>query len=455
MSKSVKLKRGFTINLAGKAEKQIGNQIYPDTYAIKPTDFAGMLRPKALVSVGDNVEAGTPVLLDKKHDNIIYSSPVSGEVVDVKRGDKRKLLEIVILGDKEVAYKHFQRYSATELSKLSIDELKTEMLDSGVWPNIIQRPFGVVANPEDQPKSIFISAFDSHPLAPDYGIIFKGKEKVFQAGIDVLKKFTDGVIHINVNTGEEVNPVFNNVRDVEINKITGQHPAGNVGVQIHHIDPIGKGDIIWTLNPFGVIQIGTLFLEGKYDTSKIIALTGSEVTRPQYYTTYAGAAIKKFTEGNLKSDHVRYISGNVLTGEKIGIDGHLGFYHHQFTVIPEGDKPEMFGWILPSFKKLSFHRAFGLMSFLNSGKKEYVLDSNNKGEPRAFVQTGAFERVTPMDILPTYLLKAILAEDYDGMETLGIYEVIEEDLALCEFIDVSKHNIQSIVREGINLMQYS
>lgn len=455
MSKTVKLRKGFDINLAGKAENKISDSLRSRTYALKPTDFIGMQRPKALVAVGDNVKAGTPLLLDKQNEQVNYASPVSGEVVDVKRGEKRKLLEIVILADNEIEYESFNKYSVSDLAKLERDELKAQMLKAGVWPNIITRPFGVVADANDTPKSIFISAFDSSPLAPDYNVIFKGEDHAFQAGVSVLKKLTDGLVHVNVNGNDEVNPAFLNAEGTQVNKIIGKHPAGNVGVQIHHIDPIAKGDVVWTVSPYGVIQIGKLFLEGKYDAAKTIALTGSEVSEPQYYKTYSGADVKTFTEGNLKSDHVRYVSGNVLTGESIGEGGHLGFYANQFTILPEGDYFDMFGWILPRFNKLSFHKAFGLFSFLNSTKKEYVLDTNTNGEPRAFVQSGAFEKVVPMDILPVHLLKAILAEDYDDMEALGIYEVIEEDFALCEFIDVSKHNVQSILREGLNLLQYS
>ncbi len=455
MSKSVKLKKGFTINLAGKAKQHLAEISQPETFAVKPTDFVGMQRPKAMVNVGDNVKAGTPVLFDKKQENVFYTAPVSGEIVEIKRGDKRKLLEIVILADKEIEYEAFQTYNVSDLAKAGREELQAQMLKSGVWPNIIQRPYGIVARPEDTPRDIFISGFDSHPLAPDYNFIFKGEEKNFQAGIEVLKKFTPGTIHVNIAGKAEVNPVYSAAETVQINKFYGKHPAGNVGVQIHHLAPINKNDLVWTINPYGVIQLGRLFLEGRYDARKIIALAGSEVKNPQYYQTYSGAGIKRFVQDNLVNNHVRYISGNVLTGENVGEQGHLGYYDHLITVIPEGDKPEFFGWILPSFKKLSFSRAIGLLSFLNSPKKEYVIDTNTKGEPRAFVQTGVFEQVTPMDIYPTHLIKSILAEDFDEMEALGIYEVIEEDFALCEFVDVSKHNIQAIVRDGLNLMQYS
>jgi Na+-transporting NADH:ubiquinone oxidoreductase subunit A len=239
-----------------------------------------------------------------------------------------------------------------------------------------------------------------------------------------------------------------------VNKFAGPHPAGCVGVQIHHIDPINKGDVVWTINPFGVIQIGKLFLNGVYDASRIVAVTGPEVKDPQYYKVSTGSSIKKLVKGNLKGEHVRYISGNALTGTNIGAEGHLGFFDHQLTVLKEGDEYEFLGWITPGANKLSFHRAFGLFSFLTPSK-EYALDTNTHGEPRAFVQTGVFENVLPMDILPTHLIKSILAEDIDEMEALGIYEVIEEDMALCEFVDLSKHNIQEIIREGIDLIQNS
>ncbi|MTI20516.1 Na(+)-translocating NADH-quinone reductase subunit A, partial [Fulvivirga sp. RKSG066] len=438
----------------GKAQSKIAEVEQPETFAYKPTSFHGILRPKLTVKEGDNVKAGTTILFDKKNESVKHVAPVSGEVVEIRRGDKRKLLEIVILADKQMEYESFKKYSVSDIANVTREEVVENLLTSGTWPNITQRPYGVIADPEETPKAIFISAFDSHPLAPDYNILFKGEDQYFQAGLDVLKKLTTGNIHLNVSADTESPAMFTNANNVEVNKISGKHPAGNVGVQIHHIDPINKGDVVWTLDPFGVIQIGKLFLEGKYDASKVVALAGSEVQNPQYYKTYAGASIKKMIENNIKDGHVRYVSGNVLTGEKIAKDGHIGFRDNLVTVIPEGDEYELLGWIKPTTDKLSFQRAFGLLSFLNP-KKEFVVNTNTKGEPRAFVQTGVFEQVTPMDIYPTYLLKAILAEDFDDMEALGIYEVLEEDLALCEFVDVSKHDVQAIVREGLDLMQYS
>ncbi len=451
MSKFVKLKKGFDIRLVGKADKKVVPVTPSETYVLKPTDFVGMQSPKLLVQEGDKVKAGTPLLFDRKNEEVLYTSPVSGEVIEINRGEKRKLLSVKILADKTIEYVEFPKYSNADIGSLSKEDIVNNLLKSGAWVNIIQRPFGIVASPQDTPKSIFISTFDTHPLAPDNEFLLKGQEQSFQIGINILKKLTSGIVHLGVDANIETSSFFANVKDVQINKISGPHPAGNVGVQIHHIDPVNKGEVVWTVSPWGVAHIGKLFSEGKYDVSKIIALVGSEIKNPQYYQVISGTSISKLVAQNLKSDNVRYISGNVLTGERIEKDGYLGHYHNMITVIPEGNYYELLGWIKPT-TRLSFHRAFGLLSFL-SPKKEYVLDTNTRGEERAFVMTGTFERVLPMDIYPTHLLKAILAHDYDDMEALGIYEVIEEDLALCEFIDVSKHDVQAILRDGLTLIR--
>jgi Na+-transporting NADH:ubiquinone oxidoreductase subunit A len=454
MGKFIRLKKGFSINLVGKASTKVVDIDQSETVVIKPTDFYGIYMPKVMVNVGDSVKAGTPLFHDKRHEQIVFTAPVSGEIVEVKRGEKRKLLEIKILADKKVEFESFKKYSVSDINNASASELKAQLMASGVWTNLVQRPFGVVADPNAAPKAIHISAFDTHPLAPDYSILFNGQDQFFQVGIDVLKKLTSGAVHVNTQAASEIATVFSQVKGAEVNKFSGPHPAGCVGVQIHHLDPINKGDVVWTINPAGVIQIGKLFLQGIYDASKLVALTGSEVKNPQYYKTYTGASVKRFIDGNLTNDHVRVISGNALTGTAIGKDGHLGFFDQQITVLPEGDYAEFVGWITPGKRKLSFHRSIGLFSFL-SPSKERVVDTNTHGEPRAFVQSGIFEQVTPMDVLPTHLLKSILAQDIDEMEALGIYEVVEEDLALCEFVDVSKHNVQEIIREGIELVQNS
>ena len=453
MSKNIRLKKGFDINLAGKAEKQMGEVEMSSTFAVKPTDFIHVSRPKLSVAVGDKVEAGDPVFYDNLTPEVMYTAPVSGEIVEINRGSKRRLEEIKILADREVSYKTFKKHTVSDISSVSREDAQKIMCEGGVWPNIVQRPYAVVANPSDTPKAIYISGFDSAPLAAEYSYMYRGEEAYFQAGIDILKKFTSGSINLSVSSEREVVPIFEHAKNVTLHKVTGKHPAGNVGVQIHHIDPINKGDVVWTISPFGVVQIGKLFLEGKYDASRVIAVCGSEVAKPKYYKSYTGVSVKNFIDGNLSSDHVRVVSGNPLTGEKVGKEGYLGFYHNQFTVLPEGDDYVFMGSFLPTSNKLSFHKAIGLFSFLNGKNKEYVIDTNIKGEERSFVQTGAFEKVLPMDIYPTYLLKAILASDFEEMEALGIYEVAEEDFALCEFIDVSKNPIQKIIRDGIELLR--
>ena len=414
MGKFIRLKKGFNINLAGKAAPRIAEKEPAETVSVKPTDFHGLYMPKVTVKEGENVKAGTSLFYDKKFEQIQFTSPVSGEIVEIKRGEKRKLLEVKILADRKNEYLSFKKYTVSELANLSAEEIKSQLLESGAWPNLVQRPYGIIADPGVSPKAIHISAFDTSPLAPDYSILFKGQDQFFQAGVDILKKLTPGAVNVNIHTTSEVSTVFSQVKGAEVNKFSGPHPVSCVGVQIHHIDAINKGDIVWTINPFGVIQIGKLFLTGNLDSSRVIAITGSEVKAPQYYKTVTGASIKKLIADNLTSENVRYISGNALTGTNIGSDGHLGFFDNQLTVLPEGNHYELLGWITPGANKLSFHRAWGLFSFLMPNR-EFKLDTNTHGEPRSFVLTGVFEKVVPMDILPTQLIKSILAEDVDEL----------------------------------------
>ena len=449
MALKIGIKKGFDINLQGSISDNIVNNIPSSSFAIKPDDFIGITRPKLLVKSGDEVVAGSPLMYDKLSDDVMYTSPVSGEIADIIRGEKRKIEEIRILADKKNRYLEFQKFSQNDIEKMS-KEVASELLKkSGCWLNIIQRPYGMVAEPNAIPKAIFISCFDTHPLATSYKELIKENKNYIQAGIDIMKKFTNGDVHLNCN---EIIYDDCDFKGVQKNIFTGPHPAGNVGVQIHHIDPINKGDVVWTINPYGLSQIGRLFLNGIYDSSKVISVVGSEVKNPGYFRVNIGTNVNEILKGNIKNDDSRVISGNILTGTSISSNGYLGFYDDMITVIPEGNHYDFLGWIKPVFNKLSFHRAFGLFSFLNA-KKKYILDTNTNGELRAFVQTGEFEKVLPMDILPTYLFKSILANDYDEMEELGIYELIEEDVALCEFIDVSKNDLQSLLRKGLNLLK--
>ena len=445
MSDTIKIKRGVDIKLQGPAEQVYANAEFPETFALKPTDFPG-IRLKLSVKEGDEVMAGSPILFNKDRKELQFTSPVSGEVVEIVRGAKRKLLEVRILADKEIRYKDF---GSADPETLDAESIRTKLMNSGCWPLIRQRPYNVVANPDHQPKAIFISCFDTAPLAADIDFCVHGQEKEFQTGINALRKLTGAKIHLGTDANSSPSPVFANCKGVEIHRFKGPHPAGNVGVQIHHVDPINKGEHVWTLNPQEVIIIGRLFLSGKFDAQKNIALAGSEVKKPRYYKSIIGASVKNILAGNTSDGNNRVISGNVLTGTKINPDGYLGYYQNQVTVIPEGGEDQFFGWITPNIEKFSISRTLFSWMF---PMKTYKLDASMNGEERAYVISGEYERVFPFKIYPVQLIKAILVTDVEAMENLGMYEVVEEDFALCEVICTSKMPVQQIVRDGLDLM---
>lgn len=443
MSTIVKVRRGLNIPMEGRAENVLVRKNMSETYGVKPLDFPGLL-PKLEVQEGDVVRAGTPLFYDKYRPEVKFSSPVSGEVVEIRRGERRQILEVVVKANGSVEY---QVFGAAQPAALTRNQVVEKLLVSGVWPYIRQRPFGIVANPNDTPKAIFISCFDTAPLAPDMDFSIQGEDENFQAGIDALSKLTPGKIHLGLNADYPAASAFAKANGVEHHYFRGPHPAGNVGVHIHLIDPIGKGDVVWVVNPLDVVIIGRLFLKGIYDASRVIALAGSEVTSPRYYRVISGAQIDSITSGNLNSNiELRYISGNVLTGTKVEPFGYLGFYDNMVTVIPEGNHYEFFGWMSPGFNKFSASRTF--LSRLTPWRK-FKFDTNLHGGKRAYVITGQYEKVMPMDILPVHLIKAILANDIERMEQLGIYEVVEEDMALCEYVCTSKTDVQQILRKGI------
>jgi Na+-transporting NADH:ubiquinone oxidoreductase subunit A len=449
MSKTVKLKKGLDIRLIGAANKVRTQVPIPKMVSIKPIDFHGMT-PKMLVKEGQEVKAGTIIFQDKYNEPIKFSSPISGKIEKIVRGEKRRILEVLISSSKK---QEFEISEIKSVESMSNDEAKSTMLASGLWPFIKQRPLDIIANPKNEPKAIFVSAFDSSPLAPDFNYILQGKNKEFNTGMEALKKLTSGKVHLTLNGKITADSTFTDLKGVEINKIIGKHPAGNVGTQIHHIDPINKGEFVWTVNAQDVFIIGRYFLNGEYNVKRTIALTGSEVKNPRYIDTIIGANVADILEGQITSDNVRVISGNVLTGDKISKDGYLGFYHNQITVIPEGDEYKFFlktGWLGPGFDKFSNSRLFP--TFILSKSKKFRLDTNTNGEERAFVVTGELERVFPFDILPMQLAKAAITDDIDGMENLGIYEVVPEDFALCEYVCTTKIDIQDKIRQGLDLI---
>lgn len=448
MSKTIKLRKGLDIALKGEADKVKSNVDAPDSFAIKPPDFHG-LTPKMVVKEGEKIKAGSTIFYSKYNESIKFSSPVSGEVVEILRGAKRRILEVRIKPDTENVY---EEIGSLNPESASTEEVKNYLLAKGLWPFIKMRPIDIIANPEDQPKAIFISAFDSSPLAPDYDFVLHGEDKSFQAGIHALKKLTEGTVHLTVRGGGAPDPCFTQAKGVQLNTIHGKHPIGNVGTQIHHIDPINKGETVWTVNAQDVAMIGRVMTSGKFDLSKVIAITGSEVKNPKYVKTSIGTSISKIMENNVSGDNVRYISGNVLTGDKIEADGYLGFYHSQITVIPEGTEPKFMitkGWMGPGIGKFSVNRSY--FSWLTPNKKR-ELDTNLNGEIRAFVVTGELEKVFPWDIMPMQLTKSVMYNDIDLMEQLGIYEVAPEDFALCEFVCTSKIELQETIRQGLDVI---
>lgn len=443
MANVIKIKKGLDINLKGKASEVLLNGGKSDTYAIVPDFYSGVL-PKVVAKVGDKVKAGSVLMIDKNRPEIKFVSPVSGEVTAVNRGAKRKVLSIVVTPDAQIEYEEFGKKNVASLKG---DEVKEAMLNAGMWPFVMQRPYDIVATPGETPRDIFVSAFYSAPLAPDFNYLVKGQEADFQTGLDALAKLTTGKVYVGIRKGSAVQQV----KGVELVEIEGPHPAANASVLINHTKPINKGETVWTVDPANVIIIGRLFNKGIADFSRKVVITGSETKEQGYVQAISGCTIKSLVGGRVATDaHVRIISGNVLTGTKVSMEDYLGAYDNQITVIPEGDEThEFLGFAMPRTDQYSMSHSY--FSWL-MGKKEYVLDARIKGGKRAMIMSNEYDKVFPLDIYPEYLLKAIIAFDIDKMENLGIYEVAPEDFALCEFVDTSKIELQKIVRDGLTLL---
>lgn len=442
MANVVKLKKGLDINLKGKPEYVVEKVPASEYFALIPDDFHGVV-PKVTVKPGDHVEAGTPLMYDKNRPEIKFVSPVSGEVIAVNRGERRKVLDITVKADGKQAGVDFGK---TDLSVVTPEQLSELLLNAGLFPFIKQRPYDVIADPGKTPRDIFVTAWDSAPLAPDFAFVVKNELENFQSGLDALSKLTEGKVYLGVKASDPVA-----VKGVEIVAFDGPHPAGNVGVQIQHISPVNKGEVVWTMSAFDVLFIGRLINTGKVDFSRMIAVTGSEITKPCYVETCLGARIDSITKGRVKKAdyHQRYISGNVLTGTKVSPDDYLRAPHSQITVIPEGDDcNEFLGWATVGLGKYSVNHSYP--TWLLGRKKEYTIDARLHGGERAIIMSGEYDKVFPMDILPEFLIKSTLVFDVEKMENLGIYEVAPEDFALCEFVDTSKLEIQKIIRNGLD-----
>jgi Na+-transporting NADH:ubiquinone oxidoreductase subunit A len=436
MAKVIKLRKGLDINLKGKATAEIATVKCPGEYALCPDDFYGV-KPKVVVKEGDAVKAGDALFVDKLHPEVKFVSPVSGTVSMVERGDRRKLLSIRVKSD-----------AKQEARTFDTKDVKAALLESGLFGFFRQRPYDVVANPEDKPKAIYVSAFNSMPLSQDFEIALKGNEVEFQAGLSALAKLAP--VRLGVSSKQTAKALLE-ARDCTVTVFQGKAPAGNVGVQINHTDPINKGEIVWTLGAEEVIFVGRLMTTGKVDLTRVIALAGSEVQAPKYYKVLVGQQLTTLLVGNARLDGSRVINGNVMTGIKTTKDAYLAAHATEINVIPEGDHAdEMLGWILPRFGTFSTHRSY--FSWL-CGKKEYTIDARVKGGERHMIMSGEYDKVFPMDIYAGYLVKAIISGDIDRQEALGIYEVAPEDFAIAEFVDSSKLELQRIVRQGLDILR--
>ena len=445
----IKLKKGFGIKLLGKAKGNLDSNFTSATYAVKPTSFNCLQPiPKMLVKESDKVKAGDKLFYDRKIDNVFFTAPVSGEVAEIKRGAKRAITEVIIRPDKENSFKKFAQADPNDLRREKVVE---QLVESGAWTLLNQRPFGVLADVDAIPKAIYISTFDTAPLAVDYDFVMNHADaEDWQAGIDALWMLSYGNVHLNMNAKRKPLPLYLTTQGVKHNWFEGAHPAGNVGVQIHHVDPINKGDVVWTVKPEDVLTIGKVFSKGIYEPKRFVSINGSVVTKPMYVDTYLGANVQNLLENNLIDEHVRIVSGNVLTGTAIEKDGHLGYFDNMISVLKEGDYHEAFGWLVPQKARPSLSPT---IPFSRSSWLSYEADTNMHGEDRAFVMTGQYESVLPMDVYLQILLKKIIAQDFDAIEGLGIYELLEEDVALCEFVCTSKQPVQKILREGIEFIQ--
>lgn len=451
MGNTIKIKKGLDIPILGEASGYIVNLPSATTYAIKPCDINGLI-PKLEVAVGDEVLAGTPLFHDKKNDSIKFTSPVSGEVVAINRGAKRVIKEVVVLADKANKYNQFEKGNP---SQMGYETVKNTLLASGAWTLLRQRPFNIIANPEIKPKAIFISGFNSAPLSADVNVILQNESSDFQVGIDALTQLTEGKVYLGLPAGKPLCDALGKVQNVEKRFFSGPHPAGNVGVQIHFISPINKGDIVYTIAPQDVVVLGRLFSKGVYDTTKLVAMVGSGFKSNSYVKTFTGANLETYVNALSNDDKLRFVSGNILCGTKVLANGYLGYFDNALTALPEGDDSEFLGWLLPTYERPSASRTFVWLSrIFAKGKADgFEVNTNMHGEERAYVVSDEYEKVMPMDILPNYLIKAVLANDIDAMENLGIYEVVEEDMALCEFVCTSKINVQKILREGLNYVE--
>lgn len=444
MATDIKVKRGYDLRLKGKTNQELVEAPMPKSFAVKPPDFHSVVPQLKYKKPGVRLEAGDELFVSKYSDKVRFVSPVSGVIKEIVRGERRRVMEIIIEPDGQNAYKDFGKL---DVSSADAEAIKNKIFESGCGAFIKQRPYDIVANPDDEPRDIYISACETAPLAADPEFILQDQQEEFQTGINALAKLTSGKVHLGIRKG--TSSFLKDVKNVELIQVSGKHPAGNVGVQINHTKPINKGERVWVVGPEDVAIIGRLFLTGKYDAKRTIAVAGSDAKERKYFRTIVGAEVTALV-GKVDTKETRIISGDVLTGTQLSAEGRLSFYENTLTLIPEGDHFRLFGWLpftynnIPSMSRTSFSWLFP--------KKEYEVNTSLNGELRSLVMTGEMEKVMPMDIFPMQLLKACLAGDIDRMQNLGIYEVIPEDFALVDYINTSKVEAQEIIRMGLDIM---
>lgn len=443
-----KLKKGFDIRVTGSAELKVKDLAAPMKVALQPAEFRGT-KVKLEVEVGSTVKIGSPLFHAKDNENIKFVSPVSGKVIEINRGERRALMEVVVENDNSNSAEEIIHISEKDIASTKKGEIIEAMLKGGLWPMLRQRPFSKIANPKDEVRDIFISGFDTSPLAADVNFLLQGLEKEFQHGVNILAKLTSGKVYLS--TAKEAG-VLSGITNVDKNSFSGDHPAGNVGVQIHHIKPVKNHQIVWCVQPYDVAIIGKSFLNGQIANERIVAIAGQALDERFYYKSIQGAPLSHLIkEGNVNHPEARFISGNVLSGRKILKGGYAGFYDNLISVIPEGPREKkLLGWYRPGFKQRSHSKTY-VSSWL--GRKEFEVDTLKNGGERAFIISGDYEKVLPMDIYPVYLMKSILADDIEEMEGLGILELDEEDVALCSYICPSKYNFGKILRKGLDLIE--
>ncbi|MFZ1237491.1 MAG: Na(+)-translocating NADH-quinone reductase subunit A [Prevotella sp.] len=446
MQNVIKLHKGLDIHLKGRSKEVKSEMVKSRIYAIVPDDFVGVV-PKMIVRESDRVKAGDTLFVNKKYEEVTFSSPVSGVIKEIVRGDRRKILYIKIEADQEQEFLDFGKKDVRQLSSQEVIDI---LLAAGLFGYINQLPYAVSTNPRTLPKAIFVSAFRNMPLANRFEFELQGNEDAFQTGLTALSKIAKTYLNRHINQTSEV---LTKAQDVELTTFDGPCPSGNVGIQINHISPVNKGDLVWTVDPTVVIFIGRLLLKGQLDLTRTLAIAGSEVRNPIYIDALVGTPLSDLLQNQLMHiDHIRIINGNPLTGRKCNLNDYVGAHTSEICVIPEGDNEnELFGWISPRVKQFSASHSY--FSWLLGHKKEYIADARIKGGERHMIMSGEYDKVLPMDIYGEYLIKAIITGDIDKQEQLGIYEISPEDFALAEFVDSSKLELQRIVRKGLDILR--